>query len=240
MKPIPTITTVTIAGLILAGVIWLHEGSGASGKLVFTIETTQSEEVTPEDVQATISSISLYSEASGWETVSRPDATVSLPAEGDTTPTALLDKLTLSTGAYSQARLGFSEVVTLNADDGETQATLATDEITLPAAGQINRGSTSSLSLTLQMDTSLHKADEGGYQFLPVVEATAREQTEVATDENDLVRISGGTLTAKTTVAVNANGESVMGTNPLQQNTPSAATSSADQLTDATTSTSSE
>lgn len=175
------------------------------GRAVFTITDAAADMGTVTSVRVTLDSLEVYSADEGWVTVEGDEETydlLRLKAEGSH---ALLADESLETGSYSQVRFDISSVTVVD-ENGTHDATVPAEKMTIPITLVVEANGTSTASFDFLADESLHTTTEGDYVMAPVVEAETRTDAVVAVDEEERVRIIGGSVTSSTIVGMDLDG----------------------------------
>lgn len=209
-----TITTiVVIAVLVVGGVLVFSSGDSGSqedttGTVYFSITDAAADMSTISEVEMNVDSVQLHSQSDGWVDAGDDDKSfrlLELDANGET---KLYTKADVAARTYDQIRLVVDGVQVSESENGTSsqETTLPSDEITITGNVVVEENATSSVTLDVMADQSLHVTDEGEYVFAPVISVESRSNATVTVGENDTVTVTGGNVTTDIVVGADVDG----------------------------------
>lgn len=203
-------TTIIITAIIIMTVLWWVNEVRSTGELVLAVATSEDSQTPVDDMRITIESIELYSPETGWDTVIRPDTTISLQELNQREKLTALGTANLSPNSYDSVRLVLSQATVVE-EDSETDVILSGQNIRIPSQTRIGNKTTSSLVFTFKTEQALYKSREDAYILLPHIHLESRY--DVMTNfTGSSVSISAGDLTARTNITLDETGNSHYGT----------------------------
>jgi hypothetical protein len=158
----------------------------------------------------TFDEVAVHSEMTGWTTLSTRATTVDLLDLRADSRHALLADTSLEPGEYDQLRFDVRSVYVTDAS-GRHEAVMPDNELVMNAQTSVNAESTSSASIDIIADNSLHTATDGRYVFAPVMQVETRSNAQVNAQNAQSVAITGGIVQTNERVGMDVAGNLVIG-----------------------------
>lgn len=160
------------------------------------------------DIDLSVKKVEIYSDMSGWMTLSSSEKKyplLKLKAEGKT---ELYAKNYLKAGFYDRVRVTLGDVVVRTKTKGDLKATVPSSQIVIYSDIKIMNGQDTHFKLDFLADKSLHITVDGKYLFAPVVKAESRSGASVSLGAEDKLEVSLGSVDSVVSVGVDLSGSS--------------------------------
>ncbi|MES2023752.1 MAG: DUF4382 domain-containing protein [Patescibacteria group bacterium] len=162
------------------------------GKVIYSITDATADLSTISEINMTVTSTEMHSEANGWTTVTTTPYTYNLLALKANNENSFLASISAPTGTYDQVRLMVSSVMIKMKNGTVKEAKLPSGELKINTVLVVSNGETSSVNFDFMASKSLHVTGNGGYIFAPVVKTETKSSASVDIDTNNVVKIGGG------------------------------------------------
>ncbi len=212
---------VAVLVVIIGVAVWMSGSStmqGASsekqGRVVVALTDAAANMSNVSEVKFKVDSVELHSATQGWVEVSGSSHEYNLLKLRDSNRWALVAQGDVAADTYNQVRLNVDSVTVVTSDGQQHDAKLPSGELKINGQFVVNASTSSSLTMDVLADQSLHLTGSGKYIFAPVVKVESRSNAEVnvsgngtASEDDDSVRVSSGTVNTSVAVGMDLNGE---------------------------------
>ncbi len=176
------------------------------GKVIYSITDATADLSTISEINMTVTSAEMHSEANGWATVTTTPYTYNLLALKANNENSFLASISVPAGTYNQVRLMVSSVMIKMKNGTVKEAKLPSGELKINTNLVVNGGETSSINFDFMASKSLHMTGNGGYIFAPVVKTETKSNASVEVDTKNVVKIGGGHTDSDDTVGMDIDG----------------------------------
>ncbi|MCK6462416.1 MAG: DUF4382 domain-containing protein [Candidatus Pacebacteria bacterium] len=177
------------------------------GEVVFVVADKSVDLQGVSEVELTASRMELYSAGSGWVAVSGQAKTYNLLQLKSSDQLSLAGRADIDSGTYNQVRLTIDKVVVQTKNGARLTANVPSNTFAVANTVVVNSGETATVKLDFNVAESLHTTVSNEYVFAPVVEVEARSNADVAVGSNNIVSISGGSVSSDIKAGMDLNGE---------------------------------
>lgn len=208
MKAIGVLVVLAIVVVVAAAFLGFNVLAPASpqGRFVATLTDAAVNLDGVSQINVTIDSIRAHSDTNAWVTLSSTQQTfdlLQLKREGNQ---VVIADLNIPSATYNQIELNISKVIVVDAD-GNHEAKLPSGKIRMNMDVNLAKGSTSTASLDVLADESLHITGNGLYILAPVIHLQTRDDANVDIDSEHHAIINGGRMRNDIKVGMNENGD---------------------------------
>lgn len=176
------------------------------GKVIFSITDAAANMRGVTAVRLTVDKIEMHSQTENWVTVSNDTKTFDLLALKASAMAKLAAESTVAAGTYNQIRLQVQKIVVVK-NGVESEAKLPSNELKLSGIFKVGANATTSITLDVIADLSLHLTGSGKFIFAPVVKLESRSNAEVRIGPDGAVTISGGQVDVNIMIGMDLKGE---------------------------------
>ncbi len=184
----------------------MSTSTSATGKVIFSISDAAMDMSAISEVNMTVSSMSVHSEAKGWVTVSSVPHTYKLLELNAKNESQLFADFQAPVGTYDSVRLDVDKIVVVTRTGVTKEAKLPSNELKIESELVVNGDATSSINFDFLADKSLHLTGNGNYVFAPVVHVTSESDTHVTISADGVVSIFGGRSDTDATSGMDIDG----------------------------------
>ena len=200
---------VVVIVLVLGAFLLMRDGDKTAqeetGKVYVAITDAAASLDNISEIRMTVSKVEMHSEAEGWVTVSSDSRTFNLLELKSSGEFMLAGEADVAAGTYNQTRLMVDKIEVEKKDGTKSEAKLPSGELKIVGNVVVNADSDSSVTLDFLADQSLHATGRGEFIFAPVIKVESKSDATV-TVENNVVMVSGGTVTTNTTLGADLDG----------------------------------
>ncbi len=157
-------------------------------------------------VNMTVDKIYLHSQAQGWVTVSQESQTFNLLALKAAKKAILATKIDVQPDSYDQVWLHVTGVKVTESGRVK-EAVLPSSDVKMDIYLKVLANATSTATIDVVADESLHKTAKGEMIFAPVLTFESRSNSSAAVDAENFITISGGTVDSNASAGMDVTGE---------------------------------
>lgn len=180
--------------------------ANTTGRVVFSVSDAAVDMKTISEVNMTVSSMDIHSQAKGWVTVSSTPHTYSLLDLNAKNESKVFADFQAAAGTYDMVRLGVDKIIVKTKAGATEEAKLPSGELKINTTLVVKDNATSSANFDFMTDKSLHMTGNGSYIFAPVVKTETRSDASATVGSDDTVKIKGGHVDTNTTVGMDIDG----------------------------------
>lgn len=167
--------------------------SGQEGRFVMALTDAAQDLESVSKIIVTVDSAQIHSTAYGWTDLNVGSTDYDLLELKSTGDLALVTDSNVSAGSYDQLRLHISKVLVVD-ETGTHEAKLPSNDLKFMTSFYVEENSTSTITLDVIADESLHREGNGQYVLAPVVQVESRADASVRIESDQTVKISGGSV----------------------------------------------
>ena len=210
------ITIIAVLAIVFLGGVLIFNSSpendatttGKTGAVLIAITDAAANMENISEITMSAQTVAVHSKTQGWVRVSEAEKQYNLLALNSADETKLYARADIPAGSYNKVRMAIGDV-TVTTEDGSTHEVLTPNsEITVDGAVEVSADATSTVTVDIKGDQSLHTTTDGSFVFAPVIEMEARSGANVSVDNQNRVQISGGDVTTNVSVGLDLNGTS--------------------------------
>lgn len=183
-----------------------NQNNSAQGRVVFSVTDAAINMSTISQINMTISSIDIHSQANGWITTSGTSQTYNLLDLNAKNESRVFTDFQAPAGTYDMVRLSVDKIIVVPKTGATVEAKLPSGELKINTTLVVKDGTTSSISFDFMADKSLHMTGNGGYIFAPVIKTETRSDTAVTVNGDKTVKVNGGHIDTDTTDGMDIDG----------------------------------
>jgi len=184
---------------------------GNAGRLVVAIKDLAASANEFDSILMTINGIEIHSPKTGWVSLSNEAVTYDLLRLKREGKFELIFDRSFSVGSYDQIRIPLGSVVLIKGGIAYN-AKVPSEQFIIPLTLFVKKNETSSITLDVLADSSLHTTEKGSFIFAPVIHLTTQTDIEVVQMSGRKVELLGGTTAFDVTAGVNEDGNTKVGT----------------------------
>ena len=182
------------------------QNASSEGRVIFSVTDAAADMSAISEINMTVRSVDIHSEASGWATVSTTPQDYNLLALNASGESEILADVTANAGTYDQVRLNVDSIKVTTKAGATKEAKLPSSELKINTRLVVNANATSSINFDFLADKSLHVTGNGQYIFSPVVKTETKSNAEVNVNVDGTVVIAGGQVDDTNTVGMDIDG----------------------------------
>ncbi len=180
--------------------------SSATGKIIFSISDAAMDMGTISEVNMTVNSMSVHSQTEGWVTVSGTPHTYKLLELNAKNESQIFADFQAATGTYDMVRISVEKIVVVTKAGATQEAKLPSGELKIDTTLVVKSNATSSIDFDFLADKSIHMTGNGSYIFAPVINVTAKSDTNATVNAFGTVNVIGGHVDSDVTSGMDVDG----------------------------------